>query len=207
MYGIKEEKDTNENSILNPLTDYSKFKAMCEKILLKHVSNKFAVTILRPATVCGYSKRQRFDLVVNILSNHAYNNKKITVLGGNQLRPNIHIDDMANAYLHVLESSNDKINNEIFNVGFENKSVIDLAKIVKDVFGQNILIDTLETNDNRSYHITSEKIRKKINFHTQKTIKNAVEDLKEAFDKNLFINPTENEMYFNIKRMKSINLK
>lgn len=207
VYGIKDEHDTNEDSSLNPLTDYSKYKAMCEEVLIKYSSNNFVTTILRPATVCGVSKRQRFDLVVNILSNNAFNNKKIKVLGGKQLRPNIHIEDMSNAYLHVLKSENNKINNQIFNVGFENKSVSELAFIVKTVFGDDVTLETIETDDNRSYHITSSKIKNILDFETKKTIKNAVEDLKIAFNKKIFNNSLENEMYFNIKRMKAIDLK
>ena len=180
---------------------------MCEEILIKYNNENFTTTSIRPATVCGYSTRQRFDLVVNILSNHAFNNKKIIVLGGEQLRPNIHIDDMCRAYLEVIKSQKSKVSNQIFNVGFENKSVNDLAQIVKEVMGNDVEVETQSSNDNRSYHITSEKIKKVLNFKTNKTIKNAVEDLHAAFNKNLFNDPLNNEMYFNIKRMKSINLK
>ena len=207
VYGLKDEENTNEESSLHPLTDYSKYKALCEEILNKYNSTNFLTTILRPATVCGYSKRQRFDLVVNILTNHAFNNKKILVFGGDQLRPNIHIDDMAYAYIKIIESDKTLINKQIFNVGFENRSVKDLANLVKNVIGGNIDIVNQETNDNRSYHITSEKIKKILNFQNKKTIKHAIEDLNKAFKEKLFANPLENEMYFNIKRMKSINLK
>jgi nucleoside-diphosphate-sugar epimerase len=207
VYGIKDKENTNEKSSLNPLTDYSRYKVLCEEILAKYSSDNFLTTILRPATVCGYSKRQRFDLVVNILTNHAFNNKKIIVLGGNQLRPNIHIDDMVQAYIKIIESEKNLVNGQIFNVGFENKSVNDLADLVKSVVGANIDIINKETNDNRSYHISSNKIKKTLNFKTTKTIKNAIEDLNDAFIKNKFINSLDNEMYFNIKRMKSINLK
>lgn len=207
VYGIKDEQNTNEESSLHPLTDYSKYKALCEEILNKYNSNNFLTTILRPATVCGYSKRQRFDLVVNILTNHAFNNKKILVLGGDQLRPNIHIDDMARAYIKIIESDKTLVNKQIFNVGFENRSVKDLANLVKNVIGDNIDIVNQETRDNRSYHITSEKIKKILNFENKKTIKHAIEDLNKAFKEKLFVNSLENEMYFNIKRMKSINLK
>jgi nucleoside-diphosphate-sugar epimerase len=207
VYGIKDEENTNEKSSLNPLTDYSRYKVLCEEILAKYSSDNFLTTILRPATVCGYSKRQRFDLVVNILTNHAFNNKKIIVLGGNQLRPNIHIDDMVQAYIKIIQSEKNLVNGQIFNVGFENKSVNDLADLVKSVVGANIDIINKETNDNRSYHISSNKIKETLNFKTTKTIKNAIEDLNDAFIKNKFINSLDNEIYFNIKRMKSINLK
>jgi nucleoside-diphosphate-sugar epimerase len=207
VYGIKNEKNTSEEASLDPLTDYSMYKVLCEEILDKYNSNSFITTILRPATVCGCSKRQRFDLVVNILANHAFNNRKILVFGGNQLRPNIHIDDIARAYIAVIESDKDLVNRQIFNVGFENKSVSDLANLVKSIIGEDINIVNEGTNDSRSYHITSKKIRKLLNFETKKTISNAIEDLNNAFKKKIFLNSLDNEMYFNIKRMKSINLK
>ncbi|MBO6493448.1 MAG: SDR family oxidoreductase, partial [Pelagibacteraceae bacterium] len=123
VYGIKNEKKVNEEMILEPLTDYSRFKAECEKILLRYQSDDFTTSIIRPATVCGYSQRQRFDLVVNILTNLAFNKREIKVFGGNQLRPNIHINDMVNAYLYILQSPTNLIAGEIFNVGHDNQSV------------------------------------------------------------------------------------
>ena len=136
VYGLKEEKDTNENASLKPLTDYSKFKAMCEEDLLKYNDENFTCIILRPATVCGYSRRQRFDLVVNLLTNLAFNKREITVFGGLQLRPNIHIDDMCRAYIKVLEFDKKVVEGQIFNVGYENKSVNDLANLVRSVIGK-----------------------------------------------------------------------
>ena len=206
VYGLKDEKDTNENASLKPLTDYSKYKAMCEEILLKYGDDNFVPTIIRPATVCGYSKRQRFDLVVNLLTNFGFNNKLITVFGGDQLRPNIHIDDMCRVYVKTLEVEASKIKNQIFNAGYENKPVIELAEMVREVLGGDIKIEKKETNDNRSYHITSQKIKEVLNFETKKDIRNAIEDINNAFKNKLFKNPLNNEMYFNIKRMKSINL-
>ena len=107
VYGIKEEKNVTEDMLLEPLTDYSFYKAECEKILLNYSSSKFITTVLRPATVCGYSSRQRLDVIVNILTNNAYNNNKIKIFGGEQLRPNIHIKDMVRCYYSILNTSND----------------------------------------------------------------------------------------------------
>jgi len=207
VYGLKEEKDTNEKASLKPLTDYSKFKAMCEEDLLKYNDGNFTCVILRPATVCGYSRRQRFDLVVNLLTNLAFNKREITVFGGLQLRPNIHIDDMCRAYIKVLEFDKKVVEGQIFNAGYENKSVNDLANLVRSVIGKDVSVKTKPTDDNRSYHITSEKIKKVIGFESKKNIKNSIEDLNKAFKENKYYNSLENEMYFNIKRMKSINLK
>jgi nucleoside-diphosphate-sugar epimerase len=207
VYGIKEEKNVDESMSLEPLTDYSKFKADCEKILLKYNSNNFVVSILRPATVCGYSPRQRLDLVVNILTNLAYHTREITVFGGDQLRPNIHIQDMVRAYELFIETNDKNINGKIFNIGFENSTVNDLALNVKKIIGSDVIIKNLPTNDNRSYHISSKKIENELGFKTKFNILNAIEDLKNAFDNKLLLNCLKNEDYFNIKKMQSIKLK
>ena len=207
VYGIKNEPNVNESFNLDPLTDYSKFKVMCEEILYKYKSEKFVCTSIRPATVCGYSERQRLDLVVNILTNHAYNNNKMSVFGGNQLRPNIHIKDMCNSYLMMLNADPQLINGEAFNVGFENYSVKYLAKLVQECMDKKVIIKTVPSNDDRSYHISSEKIERLLGFVNKYSIKDAIMDLKNAFVNNLFNNPLNNEMYFNIKRMKSLKLK
>ena len=207
VYGIKNESDVKENMSLEPLTDYSKFKADCEKILLKYNSKNFETVIIRPATVCGYSKRQRLDVIVNILTNLAFHKREITVFGGSQLRPNIHIKDMVRSYEYLLKADSNKINGQIFNAGWENMSVNDIALTVKESIGNDIKITTTPTDDNRSYHISSEKIKKELEFNTKFTISDAVNDLKKAFEKKLFQNTLNNELYFNIKMMNKLNLK
>ena len=167
----------------------------------------FISTILRPATVCGYSKRQRLDVVVNILTNLAYHKREITVFGGNQLRPNIHIDDMVNAYLLIINTHNEKISKKIFNVGYENQTVNKLSNVVKEVIGEDVNIIHKKTDDNRSYHISSEKIKNELGFMPKKKIRDAVYDLKNAFDLGILSNSLEDKKYFNIKMMQSINLK
>jgi nucleoside-diphosphate-sugar epimerase len=207
VYGVKKEKNVDEDMSLEPLTDYSKFKADCEKILLKYNSPNFTTVVLRPATVCGYSPRQRLDLVVNILTNLAYHKREITIFGGEQLRPNIHIKDMVRAYELFLNVDSKKISGKIFNIGFENLTVNQLANQVHKVIGLDVKVKKLPTNDNRSYHISSKKIHNQLGFITNFNILNAIEDLKEAFEKNLLSNCLVNENYFNIKKMQSINLK
>ena len=207
VYGVKIEKNVNENMSLEPLTDYSKFKADCEKILFKYKSKEFVTVTLRPATVCGYSPRQRLDLVVNILTNVAYHNREITIFGGDQLRPNIHIQDMVRAYELFINMENEKINGKIFNIGFENLTVNQLASEVQKVIGSDVKIKKLPTNDNRSYHISSKKIQDELGFVTNFSILNAIEDLKHAFEKKFLSDCLINENYFNIKKMQSINLK
>ena len=207
VYGIKKEKNVTEEMSLEPLTDYSRFKGDCEKILNSYKSEDFITTTIRPSTVCGYSKRQRLDLVVNILTNHAFHNREIKVFGGDQLRPNVHINDMVDSYLAVLKAEPKKINGQIFNVGFKNQSVNELANDVKEVIGSDIKIKNTKSDDNRSYHVSSEKIEKVLGFKTKYTIKDAVLDLKNAFEKKLLTNTFNDEIFFNIKRMNNINLK
>jgi len=207
VYGIKSEKNVTEDMSLEPLTDYSKFKAECEKILFKYKSDDFITSIIRPATVCGYSSRQRLDLVVNILANFAYHKREISVLGGSQLRPNIHIKDMIRSYSFLLEQDDKKINGEIFNVGYENKSINQLANEVITVFGDDIKIIKFPSNDNRSYHISSSKIHDLLGFKNNFTIIDAIKDLKFAFENKKLINTFDNINFFNIKKIQSIKLK
>ena len=207
VYGIKKEKNVVENMELNPLTDYSKFKAECEKILFKYKSDNFITTVVRPATVCGYSKRQRLDLVVNILSNLAYHKREITVFGGDQLRPNINIYDMVGFYNSLLNFDEKIINGEVFNAGFQNQKVSELASSVKKIVGEDVNVVTKPTDDNRSYHISSEKIRDLLNFKPNYTIEDAISELVTAFEQKKLNDPLNNKYYFNIKLMNSIDLK
>lgn len=206
VYGIKDEPNVHENMELEPLTDYSKFKADCERILAKYQSKNFTTVTIRPATVCGYSRRQRLDVVVNILTNLAYHNRMISVFGGEQLRPNINIKDMVNAYMLLVEAPAQKIAGKIYNAGYENHSVIEIANIVKNAIGDDVELEVTPTDDNRSYHVSSKKIKEELGFVAQHSINDAVMSIKEAFETGRLPNSLENEYYFNIKRMQSINL-
>ena len=206
VYGVKEEKNVHEGMSLEPLTDYSKFKAECEKILARFQSDNFTTVTIRPATVCGYSPRQRLDVVVNILTNLAYHKREISVFGGKQLRPNIHITDMVDAYLTVLRAPNEKIAGQIFNVGTENQSVLELAETVKLVIGEDVKLVSSPSNDNRSYHISSQKIADILGFVPSHSIAEASRDLKNALSQGLLPNSLTDERYFNIKRMQNIEL-
>ncbi len=206
VYGIKDEPEVTEDLPLEPLTDYSKYKALCEEVLIDAANNDFIVTIIRPSTVCGYSPRMRLDLTVNILTNHAINKGQITVFGGEQKRPNLHIEDMADLYLFLLEQPEEKIHKKIYNVGYENFRVKEIAEMVRDTLGGNVPIVTTPTNDKRSYHVSSRKIKEELGFEAKHTIEEAVKDLCEAFDKGQLPEPLDNEMYFNIKRMQNLKL-
>lgn len=207
VYGIKSEKNVTESSKLEPLTDYSKYKVECEKVLINKKNTNFHPIILRPSTVNGYSPRQRLDVVVNIMTNLAYHKKKITVFGGSQLRPNIYIGDMVRAYMYILNSPIELVSGEIFNVGDENLSVSDIALKVKDIINEDIKIEVSKTDDNRSYHVSSKKINSILNFNLKYNISHGIESLITAFKKRLLSQTFENDNYYNIKVLKKIDLK
>lgn len=205
VYGVKEEEEVTEDLALNPLTDYSLYKAKCEDILMKEASPNFIVTIIRPATVCGYSPRLRLDLTVNLLTNHAINKGEITVFGGEQTRPNIHIEDMASLYVYLLELPDWKIHKGIYNAGYENYKVREIAEMVRRVINPSISIKTIPTEDNRSYRVSSKKIREELGFVPKHTIEEAIFDLKNAFKEGKIPNP-DDMRYYNIKTMQAIKL-
>ena len=207
VYGIKETENVTEDLPLEPLTDYSKYKALCEEVLLEKREPGFVTLILRPATVCGYSPRLRLDLTVNILTNHAVNNGKITVFGGEQKRPNIHIEDMTDLYVKCLEYPDQAIDGKIFNAGYENHKVKEIAEMVQNVVGEQVEIVTTPTNDNRSYHVSSDKIRQELGFVPQHSIEEASADLVKSFKAGLIPNSMTDTKYFNIKTMQAIELK
>lgn len=206
VYGVKSESKVVENLPLEPLTDYSTYKANCESILLSHASEKFICTILRPATICGVSTRQRFDLSVNILTNHAINLNRITVYGGSQQRPNLHIKDMCRAYVHILEQPASKISGKIYNVGTENLSLDEIAVKVKQITQMTGTIEHQKTNDFRSYRVDSSLISEELGFNPEHGIEDAIQDLVKAFRDNKFNNSLDNPLYFNIQRMKELKL-
>jgi nucleoside-diphosphate-sugar epimerase len=207
VYGIKEGVEVVEDLPLEPLTDYSKFKAMCEDVLEEERTPGFTTLTLRPATVCGYSTRQRLDVIVNILTNHAVNNGKIKVLGGSQLRPNLHIADMTDLYLLSLRAPDDAIDGKIFNAGYENISVMALAERVKSAVGDKVAIQVEPTNDLRSYHVSSEKIRRELGFTPTHTVEEAVRDLVGAFAAGKLPDSMSDPRYYNIKTMQAVNLR
>ena len=206
VYGVKSEPNVTEDLALEPLTDYSRFKMMCEEILAKYYSSDWTCCTIRPATVCGYSPRLRLDLAVNILTNHAINKGQITVFGGEQLRPNLHIEDMTDLYLRLLEAPAAQINRKIWNAGYQNLKLREIAELVRRVVGQNVTIVTEPTNDNRSYQVNSDKVAREFGFQPKHTVEDAVRDLKAAFDAGKVPNPLTDSRYFNIKTMQNLNV-
>jgi len=213
VYGISSEPNVTEEHPLVPLTLYNKYKGLCEPLLFKHTDSDFVGTIFRPATVCGKSLRQRFDLSVNILTNHAVNNGIIKVFGGTQLRPNLHILDYCNAVIKLLEAEDSLIANQIFNVGIQNLSINQISTIVKEIVEiefpalGKIPIEVEPSNDNRSYHINSEKIKTVLGFVPERTVANAVQDLCKGFKLNQYPHSMTDVKYFNVKKLMAISAK
>ena len=211
VYGVSKKKNVTENHPLLPLTLYNKFKGMCEPILFKYTDEKFVGVVFRPATVCGYSDRMRLDLSVNILTNHGYNNKKITVFGGEQLRPNLHILDYCDAVLKLMRAPSKKVKNQTFNVGNQNMKIIDIAKKIKKIleikFQEKVDIIKTPSNDKRSYHINSSKIKRILNFKPKRNIDDAVKEVVLAFDKKKIKNSFTNNIYYNVKRLKQLKIR
>ena len=206
VYGVKNDPVVTEDLSREPLTDYSKFKAMCEDELEKRRSPGFVTLTLRPATVCGWSPRLRLDLSVNILTNHAVNKGKITVFGGAQLRPNFHVCDCAELYVKCLAYPDALIDGKVFNAGYQNLSLDSIAQKVREVVGARVEIAHTPTDDNRSYHISSEKIARDLGFIPRFTIEDAIRELATAFRSGKVTDPLTNPLYFNIRRMQEIHL-
>ncbi len=211
VYGVSNEKDVKENHPLVPLTLYNKYKGLTEPKLIKHLDNDFTGVVFRPATVCGFSPRQRLDLTVNILTNHAYHNNKIIVYGGNQLRPNLHIQDYIEVVDLFINSPAQKINKQIFNVGYQNLTVLEIAHKVKKIIEKknkiDVKIEITESDDNRSYHINSDKIYDHLGYKPKRTVEDAILELIDAFDNNLLPNSFDNNIYYNVKRLQEISAK
>lgn len=213
VYGVSDSPDVTEDHPLVPLTLYNKFKGLCEPLLWKHKADNFTCVTIRPATVCGYSPRTRLDLSVNILTNHAINKGTITVFGGSQMRPNLHVEDMVDAYEVMLDAPHEKIQGEVFNIGYENHSIADIALMVKRVVEEEmpdlgeIKIETTPSNDNRSYHVNSDKVHRVLGFKPKRTIEDAVRDLTFAFRNHLLPNSFTDDWYYNVRTMKKIGAK
>jgi nucleoside-diphosphate-sugar epimerase len=213
VYGVSDAPDVTEDHPLVPLTLYNKYKGMCEPLLFKHTDENFSGVVFRPATVCGYGPRQRLDVSVNILTNHAVNNGKITVFGGSQLRPNLHIQDYCDLATLLLVAPKEKIENQIFNCGVQNLSIMDIAKIVKKVVEEefpekgNIDIVTTATDDIRSYHINSDRVKNVLGFVPKRTVEDASRDLCQAFRDGKLPDSFDDDKFHNVRTMKAMGAK
>ena len=208
VYGVSNSPEVTEDHPLVPLTDYNKYKGLCEPILLRHQAAEFTTVILRPATVCGYSPRMRLDLTVNILTNHAVHKRVITVFGGNQQRPNIHIEDLAELYVRLLEYPDQLVAGETFNAACQNHTVAQLAEMTRAVVERElpavapIRIETTTSDDLRSYHVSSRKIAQRLGYTPTRRIEDAIRDLCRAFRSGKLPNSLTDDRYFNVRTLK-----
>ena len=209
VYGVSELPNVTEEAPLVPLTLYNKYKGLCEPLLFKHQSNDFVTTTIRPATVCGISPRMRFDLSVNILTCHAYQKGMITVFGGTQKRPNLHIEDMCDACLLMLGADPKQIQGQVFNIGNQNLAIYDIAIQVKETIERQfpekrpITIQTQASQDLRSYHINSDKIARVLDFTPKRTVEDAILDICYAFKRGEFKDALSNDWYYNVRYLKA----
>jgi nucleoside-diphosphate-sugar epimerase len=201
VYGVSEQPDVTEDHPLVPLTLYNKYKGMCEPLLQRHTDATFTGVIFRPATVCGYAPRQRLDLSVNILTNLAYHKREITVFGGEQRRPNLHIQDMTDLYVQTLGWPAELIDGKVFNAGWQNLKIREIAELVKKEVGDEVRIVTSPTDDLRSYHVSSAKIKRELGWEPRRTVPDAVRELIAAFRAGLVPNSLTDPRYFNIRTM------
>ena len=192
VYGLKSEMKVTEDLDLVPISAYNKTKMICERLLLSY-RDKIDVYIVRPATVCGLSPRMRFDVSVNLLTLQALKNKKITIMGGSQTRPNININDMIGVYEHILTSD---VEQGIYNAGFENISILDLGKKIQNKI--DCEIEIIESNDPRSYRQCSDKLVE-TGFEQKFNVDNAIEEISDAFYSN---NLVDDDSCYTVKWMK-----
>ena len=209
VYGISDAPSVTEDHPLVPVSLYNKFKGMCEPVLWKHKSDFFTCAVVRPATICGYSPRTRFDLSVNLLTNQAVKHDKIIVFGGAQMRPNLHIKDMVDAYVLMLKAPRERVHGETFNLGYQNLSILDIAALVKSEMplGRDIEIITTPSDDLRSYRLNSDKIARVLDFRPRRGIVDGVRDLVRAFGNHLLPNSFDDDWYYNVRTMKKIGAK
>jgi len=209
QYGIKPlTEEVTEESEPEPITDYAKYKIECERFLQNTDMGEVEYVFVRPSTLCGYAPRLRLDLSVNILSINALVNEIIKIFGGEQMRPVLNILDMVRFYELMLEAPSGKINGQAFNVSYDNMTIRQIAEFVKEVIGdESIAFEVTPTDDKRSYHVNAGKAKRVLGFECKYSIEDAVKSLLEAYRKGLIVDGLNNPMYYNIKRMKEINLK
>lgn len=202
VFGIKHDSNVTEDLEPEPLTYYSKYKMLSEWLVTTASSPNFCTVNIRPATICGFSPRQRFDLTVNKLTADAIRKKVITVHGGEQRRPNVGMADVVNLYSRLIHMDPELINGRTFNFGFENLKVIEIAKLIQDELKDlGIRIDVTSTTDNRDYHISSEKILKTLNYQPVSSIRQEVANLRQVLESGRF-SDIDASQHYNMKSMK-----
>ncbi len=191
VYGVKDESQVTEDLELKPISEYNKTKMVAERVLLSY-ANDMTVQIIRPATVCGYSPRMRLDVSVNMFTMQALAKRRITVFGGQQTRPNIHIDDITDVYLFMLDNPQHR---GVYNAGFENISIMDIVERVARQVEAEIVVT--ESNDPRSYRVNSDKLLA-TGFRPKKTVNDAIGEVIEKYRAGEL---KDEERYYNLKWM------
>jgi len=196
VYGIKEEEQVTEELTLKPISEYNKTKMVAERVLLSY-AERMTVQIIRPATVCGYSPRMRLDVSVNLLTMQALSRGKITVFGGKQTRPNIHMDDITDVYIHML---NHPEHTGIYNAGFENISILDIAHMVAEQLPTEIVVT--KSSDPRSYRMNSDKLLA-TGFRPQKCVADAIREIVSRFQQGSLV---DDDSFYNLKTMRHLGI-
>lgn len=209
QYGVKPANfEVTEDTKAEPITDYAKYKIECENFLLDHDAGETDYVFVRPATLCGYAQRLRLDLSVNLLTINALINKKIKIFGGNQTRPALNIKDIVRFYELMLEAPREKIHKQAFNVSCQNMTIMQIAQLVKKVIGDDSIdFEVTPTTDSRSYHVNTDKMKKVLGFECKFSIEDGIRSIIQAYQNGMISDGLNNPLYYNIKRMKEINLK
>lgn len=213
VYGISDAAQVTEDHPLKPISLYNRYKAMCEEVLFRYEAPEFTTVAVRPATICGTSPRQRLDLTVNILTAHAVERGAITVFGGTQQRPNLHIDDMVDLYELLLRLPSAAIGGQAFNAACRNHTVAELAGLVKQMVERQIpdrgpiTITTTASDDPRSYHVCVDRIRDRLGYSPRRSIEDAVVELIAAFRAGRLPAAMTDSRYYNVQRMKELQLR
>lgn len=191
VYGVKDEPQVTEDLELKPISEYNKTKMVAERVLLSYAKD-MVIQIVRPATVCGYSPRMRLDVSVNLLTMQALMREEITVLGGKQTRPNIHIDDITDLYLFMLDHPE---HTGVYNAGFENLSIMEIAERVAEHAPANIVVK--ESNDPRSYRVNSDRLLA-TGFKPKKTVNDAIAEIVHKYRLGVL---HDEDMFYNLRWM------
>ena len=212
VYGVSDHDNVTEEHPLVPVTDYNRYKGLCEPVLLRYQSPEFTTVVIRPATVCGYSPRMRLDLSVNILTNLAVNTRRITIFGGAQKRPSIHIEDVTDLYVRLLTLPAEAIAGKIFNASCQNHTIAELGEMVRGIVVREmpdlapIAVETTPTDDIRSYHVSSEKIRRELGYVPARSVQDAIRDLCRAFQAGKIPRALDDIRYYNVKAIRASGL-
>jgi len=202
VYGVKETENVTEDLPLDPITIYAECKAKGEAILNSLVDDSFVGVSVRSATVCGYSPRLRLDLTINLLTDQGLTDGRICVFGGAQMRPNVHVRDLSAFYRTLIDAPADKISGKAFNVSRENASVASLAEMIRNELDPSLPIDTVPSNDPRSYHLCADAAREQLGFEPQRDLVTAVKELRDAYDAGQ-VSDSRSTVYRNVAWMKA----